>query len=257
VGAQGKRIALLARRVTDALIVEVDQWPAGTFADPTAPTGRAAWYSLAFLLRLAAADLLDVSPNELGAGFRTVERDGRACGQAFLCDQLENGAGYCARLVTPLEFAKLLNRARALATEWGTGRHAAECDTSCNDCLRDYQTMPYHGLLDWRLALDMVTLLESREPLPFADRWQRLVSAPEATVARTLGRLGYEPPREFDRLKGFQHRTLPTVLLAAHPLWMDSHPDVVAAWALAERTGLAGVRRLDPFLAVRRPAEYV
>jgi hypothetical protein len=32
------------------------------------------------------------------------------------------------------------------------------CDTSCNLCVRDFYDMPYHGVLDWRLGLDMVRL---------------------------------------------------------------------------------------------------
>lgn len=29
------------------------------------------------------------------------------------------------------------------------------CDSSCYECLRDYQNQPYHPLLDWRLAADL------------------------------------------------------------------------------------------------------
>src|SRR5258708_7170628 len=65
------RIALLSRRMTDILLVSIDKWPVGIFADPTTVVGRAAWYSFAFLLRTAAAAQLDVDTLELQAGFRS------------------------------------------------------------------------------------------------------------------------------------------------------------------------------------------
>ena len=70
------RIALLSRRRTDVLLADVGQWPTGVYADPRSPVGRAAWYSLAFFLRVAAAVELDVDTLELDAGFRTYDRQG-------------------------------------------------------------------------------------------------------------------------------------------------------------------------------------
>jgi hypothetical protein len=71
------RIALLARRRTDVLLIDVRDWPEGVFADPQEAEGRAAWYSFAFFLRLAAATRLDVDPTELDCSFRVVERGQR------------------------------------------------------------------------------------------------------------------------------------------------------------------------------------
>ena len=53
-------VALLARRNTDVLLVDVDKWPSGVFASPFDTGGRAAWYSFAFLLRTSAAYMMDV-----------------------------------------------------------------------------------------------------------------------------------------------------------------------------------------------------
>jgi hypothetical protein len=86
----------------------------------------------------------------------------------------------------------------AIATKWmldqsvanGATPHALECDTSCNLCMRDYFNLPYHGLLDWRLALDMVRL--AIDPMAVVDLstpwaaksnpWSFLVSNPAAAV---------------------------------------------------------------------------
>ncbi len=106
------RIALISRRKTDVLLVDIDRWPRGVFADPTTVEGRAAWYSFAFWLRIAAGYRLDVDALELQAGFRSLAgENNQPIGQAFLCDQLENGAGYCRLLAQPAEFAALMNLA--------------------------------------------------------------------------------------------------------------------------------------------------
>ena len=99
VGAE-YRVALLARRRTDSLIVDLHTLPAGVRLRPDTSVGRAAWYSFAFMLRVAATELLDVDPQELEAGFRTWPReipgpDGGVlrvpAGQAFLCDRWKTG----------------------------------------------------------------------------------------------------------------------------------------------------------------------
>lgn len=38
------------------------------------------------------------------------------------------------------------------------------CDSACYYCLKEYRKLAYHGLLDWRLAGDLLDLLQGREP---------------------------------------------------------------------------------------------
>ncbi len=45
------RIALLSKRLTDTLLVDINKFPVGVNADPRTAVGRAAWYSLAFFLQ--------------------------------------------------------------------------------------------------------------------------------------------------------------------------------------------------------------
>ncbi|MDW8243293.1 MAG: hypothetical protein RMJ88_08785 [Thermogemmata sp.] len=267
------RIALLSRRRTDAMLIDIAQWPLGVYADPTTIVGRAAWYSLAFFLRIAAAVVLDVDPMELEAGFRTFGSAGQPRAQAFLCDKLENGAGYCRWLAEPRHFARIVAQAdpsqtNSIARRWLQQGHADECDTSCNLCLRDFYNMPYHGLLDWRLALDMCRILQSSTAsvdltTPWysatANPWNRLITDIEAPVCRLLQHMGYGPPQTFGSLRGYVHlnQQYRIILIETHPLWTDQHPTFVVSRDIAlQQYPDFTIRALNPFLMIRRPAEY-
>jgi DEAD/DEAH box helicase domain-containing protein len=263
------RVALLSRRKTDILLVNLVQWPNGIFANPTTVEGRAAWYSFAFWLRVAAASLLDVDALELQAGFRSLEQNGAIIGQAFLCDQLENGAGYCRFLAQQNEFQQLMDRADptipgSIASQWMNPQaHESECDTSCNLCLRDYQNLAYHGLLDWRLALDMARLVSNPASAidlnsswgNFQNPWLNLVQCP---IPAALQRLGYGGSVPFGTLTGYVHQNARrrTIKMIRHPLWNDDHPEWIAAVVIA-RSQYPGyqVEAVNPFMILRRPGD--
>jgi Lhr-like helicase len=269
---QKYKIALLARRRTDILLVNIAQWSEGIFADPMTVEGRAAWYSFAFWLRIAASAHLDVDPQELQAGFRTLAQDGRVVGEGFLCDSLENGAGYCNFLADPDQFRKVMAQAeidndRSIAYRWLNPQvHGRNCDTSCNNCLRDYRNLAYHGLLDWRLALDMARLV--RDPSVTIDLisdwgnncrnpWQSLVTG---VISKTFQRLGYGIPTQFANLTGFvkNQRNTKEIRIIRHPLWQNDHPEWVNAEAVArEQYPSHNISSANPLIALRRPGDYV
>jgi len=277
------RIALLSRRRTDVLLADIQQWPAGVFADPQTPVGRAAWYSLAFYLRVAAAAELDVDTLELESGFRTYGPPGQPLAQAFLTDKLENGAGYCRWLadVDPHtnrhRFELLLDQANpthpnSIAQRWVVPApgHAGDCDTSCNACLRDFYNLPYHGLLDWRLALDMARVLTSANvTIDLMTPWGGVPNPWGALVVGTpgnpgvipmiLNRLGYGPRVPIGPIWGYVNPHRQVVLIECHPLWTLQHPLYSAALqdVAVRYPGYADVRAMNPFLVIRRPAEYV
>ncbi|MEN9252965.1 MAG: DUF1998 domain-containing protein, partial [Thermostichales cyanobacterium BF3_bins_165] len=266
------RIALLARRKTDVLLVGIQQWPQGIFADPTTVTGRAAWYSLAFWLRLSAAVYLDIDPSELQAGFRTTidPVTHQVIGQAFLADSLENGAGYCAHLAKEDIFPNLLQQldptqSQTLAAQWQDPGHESQCDSSCNACLRDYINLSYHSLLDWRLALDMAHLLANpQHPLdlqtPWGSRtnpWQRLMQGSQAPIPTLMGQLGYKTAVQLGSLTGYlkQGRSK-KMRIFRHPLWTDEHPTWLESTAAAENSYPGyKISPGDPFLGLRRPGD--
>ncbi|MDB9496080.1 DEAD/DEAH box helicase [Spirulina major CS-329] len=272
------RIALLSKRKTDILLLSVNRWPQGVFADPTTVEGRSAWYSLAFWLRIAAAAHLDVDPQELEAGFRVIkdEATGRVVGQAFLSDSLDNGAGYCSHLAEPAQFSKLLEQAdwtkpNSLAARWLA--HGSDCDTSCNGCLRDYANQAYHGLLDWRLALEMARIIQ--EPAVVIDLqtpwavdvpnpWLRLVEGTTSSTGKLLESLKYNAPQQYGNLWGAIHKRKKSgdaAVLVRHPLWEKQNPEWLAAREqLHQQEGdlypVDKIRPLNPFALLRRPGEY-
>ena len=131
---------------------------------------RAAWTSLAFTLRAAAAQLLQVEVRELDAGVRLIATDDRAdlYPEIFLTDVIENGAGYVTHIADPNVFRELLDTAEALVNDWDDrARHA--CGAACYRCLKDWSNNPYHPLLDWRLAADTLEIL--RYGAPRRARW--------------------------------------------------------------------------------------
>ena len=246
------------------------KWAEGIFASPTEVEGRAAWYSFAFFLQTAAATALDIDTTELDAGFRATKENNITVGQAFLSDKLENGAGYCRWFGEPDRFKELLKQAKpdvlaSLAQVWLD--HNYGCDTSCNACLRDFYNLPYHGLLDWRLALDMARLAESSTATidlnsPWEGRenpWQHLRRGDNAPVPATMQRLGYEET-DFADLRGYvkQTRAQKRILIECHPLWTKEHPSYCAAEKDANQLyPRYHVDPMNPFRALRRPADYV
>ncbi|MCZ2109981.1 MAG: DEAD/DEAH box helicase, partial [Dehalococcoidia bacterium] len=269
VEGQPRRIALLAERKTDVLVVGMNALPEGVFADPASVTGRAAWYSFAFFLRLAAGAELDVDALELQCGFRPIATGPRPAGQAFLSDTLENGAGYCRALGDPVRFAAILAQADhtangSVADRWLA--HAPECDSSCNRCLRDYHNLAYSGLLDWRLALDMARLAldAAADPdlsTPWGGNpnpWARLVEGERAPVAAALSRLGYEAPVRVGGLSAYKHGAQDAVRIVRHPLWEDAHPAWSDAFAATrKRYPNASIAAADPFMVLRRPSDFI
>lgn len=275
VGVRGvaSRVALLARRNTDVLLVDFRDWPPGVFADPLTVEGKAAWYSFAFFLRLAAAERLDVDTLELDGGFRSIERNAVAHGQAFLSDKLENGAGYCRWLARSQHLQDLLAHSRAntpgsIASAWSNlipeagelagEPHGSSCDTSCNRCLRDFYNLPYHGLFDWRLALDMARLADNAGAvidLPSPGIWDALLQ-PHGPVPITMQRLGYGGTATFGGLRGYVNTHRRRIRIERHPLWNDQHPLYIAARDVAQNQHPDfDVDKVNPFRVVRRPPD--
>lgn len=258
--------ALAAISETDMMLLGVRDYGAGRAADPRTAAGRSALYSLAFMLRRAASVYLDIQDYELKAGIRSQEDPalGSVVGQIFLCDTLENGAGYATHLGEPAISERLLQM--IVQTSHGQFHdrlvdlaHAGACDTSCPDCLRSYSNLAYHNLLDWRLAIDMANLaLDANSAISLASPlWSRVADLAATTLE--AARPGFSRTN-FGGLPGLTNGV--EAIIVTHPLWLTDRagagPEIASAWDDAERNhGL----RVDPawsfisvFEALRRPA---
>ncbi|GGW09837.1 hypothetical protein GCM10018980_20730 [Streptomyces capoamus] len=124
---------------------------------------RAAWYSLAALLRRAAAPHLDVQPEELLSGIHGSDAPVAAPVMAYLADSLDNGAGFSTHLGSEEHIEEFLQAVDRYVRDLEADQHAHNCRSSCYACLRDYSNMRLHPLYDWRLARDLVEALRGRK----------------------------------------------------------------------------------------------
>jgi Lhr-like helicase len=253
-GGERKTVALGSMRMTDVLVIGLDDESVPPWAslDPRDLGRRAAWYSAGFLLREAASRYLEVQTGELDVGVRALRKDGGTVAQVFLADSLANGAGYCTHLGKPEHFEGLLQEASGWGSElMDPARHS--CDAACYDCLQDYRNAPYHGLLDWRLALDVLALLRG-EALDPEERWAR---AGEEALRTFSDDLGYELA-DLGGTPAAVNAAAGRALIAVHPFEHDPpEPLKCDRHALARKAAAAGdldLRTASLFELTRAPS---
>jgi len=257
-GAMDQR-ALASVKPTDVLVLGIRAWPVGVSAVPLRVEGRAALYSLGFLMRRAAAVLLDVHERELKVGLRvTQDASNQVVGQIFISDSLENGAGYSTYFGDPANAEALLRFVAGLGNGSFYGPlvaslHAGTCQTSCPDCLRDFSNLTYHNILDWRLGLDLARLaLDPQTPIDFTvSYWQGVAAAAAGPYFNALpgwSRVAYgglEAGRRGNQVE-----------IISHPLW-DTDPNrlcpAAATGFIAAAAAGANVRFKSLFEVLRRP----
>lgn len=267
---RGYRVALLSKRKTDAMLVSINSWPEGIYANPLTLWGRAAWYSFSNWLRAVACVHLDVDTNELQAGTRTTRyNDDLPMMEAFLSDALENGAGYCHYLSRPEIFGQLLSEAdvtrpNTIAARW-MGEDHLTCDTSCNRCLREYSNMPFHSLLDWRLAFDLARLATNGTTPDLVTPWGNKVPNPWKSISQSLppmlNKLGYIHEGTINNLNVFvcSMANRRKILIETHPLWdTEKHPLCIETFKRIQSDYPSHtVTFTNPFVLIRRPSDAV
>ncbi len=255
------RRALASIKPTDVMVLGIQSWPAGVVYSPLDVNGRAALYSLGFMMRRAASVRLDIDERELKVGLRVIQdSNAQVRGEIFISDSLENGAGYSSHLGTPTEAENLL---RFLIGQGDssfydplvTAAHALVCQTSCPDCLRDFSNLAFHNILDWRLGLDLARLaLDPNAPIDFTvSYWQSLaISAATAYFAA-------QPQWVSVAFAGVPAgRRGAIVEMIVHPLWNTTDlnnlcPPLNAAYAQAQAAGAQTIRFKSIFEVLRRP----
>ncbi|WP_233096202.1 DEAD/DEAH box helicase [Alicyclobacillus sp. SO9] len=247
--------ALASIKNTEVLVLTPATLQPGMTFNPAILGVRAALYSFGFLFRRIASDLLDVDADELQVGFRSVVSSGNTVGQIFLADRLINGAGYSRYLGQPEVLSKLLSDLSGPLMGAPNLKHH-DCDSSCYECLRTYENMSYHGLLDWRLAFDVANVLTDPTFVPgIGERWGGLVRrSAKGMVSNYPGM----QEKWFGQVPAVIFPGENIVALFGHPLW-NIHEDFLnepmsEATVTAElEFPAAKVIRYNIFDLIRRP----
>lgn len=139
--------------------------------DTLNPAFRAGAISACTLIvNFASKDLFDVDPDEFEILSPRIRlRDGKRVLSLQIADELVNGSGLCSQLAQPDRngepnvisvIRKILSGAEGSPLNELVERgHARECLTGCYRCLHRYGNQQYHGLLDWRLGIDVLRIL--------------------------------------------------------------------------------------------------
>lgn len=258
---QEQSLALYSRKQSEALVI-APLTLGSEYQNRIQFAGtRATLYSFGFLLQRAAADMLDVDKKEFVAGIQPhFDLDTRTVqGYVYLADTLPNGAGYARYLATGNRLARLLDDiAKGSNSEYLSGMshhftHPEACSTSCYRCLRSYQNLRYHGVLNWKLGVDVAQFLRTGEVLATPDStWQPALEA-------ALHSLGEDfQPRWYAGLPAVELPELGHVGIFSHPL-LKRYPSpfmsgiVADAQVEADQLGAKKVVHMTYFDLVHRP----
>lgn len=174
--------------------------------------------------------------------------------EVFLADNLANGAGYCRHLAENIEPAILmpLLPGGEFYNAMISQSHASDCNGVCYDCLADYSNSEFHGILDWRLALDLAALAaDERHPVDLtAEYWSGI---PEKAARIFVNAVDGLEAQTIDSLTClFRGKELFCVF--THPLWRTDHPSLInLATTLTLTSEALGLRQCNLFDALRRP----
>lgn len=223
--------------------------------------------SFAEVVKLAIATELDIDPEELRMGrqkYRArVDEAEIETEQLFLADKLENGAGYTRWASRWKNFRAALEKFvyenDGASNKWTSTAHASDCDQSCPDCLRSYTNRFQHGLLDWRLALDLADLALDKDL--DMNRW---IYGTEDTHVEQFIDFCHQSGLDVE----WDYANDLTALISGqkaqilgHPLWHTNEglwqtPQIEAMHELRARLPNLSIKFCDVRDFVRRPAKY-
>jgi DEAD/DEAH box helicase domain-containing protein len=201
---------------------------------------RAAAISAAYILVNRAALELDIDPEEFDVLDPRIYRtsNGHAVPLLQIADHLVNGAGFVERLaatgsngrpfIAELVSSIVRDESRYPLSELLRNdvhqNHPKECDQACYRCLQRYSNQSYHGLLDWRLGLAFLQLLDDPEwtcglngdfSSPALRDWGELARR----YVEDLGRFSRVEQRDAAGLPAFRIEGARDWAVVVHPLW--------------------------------------
>jgi len=196
---------------------------------------RSGYYSAAFLLQRILADRLDVDPTEIEIADISMTNldDGtnRKIAEIILTDELPNGSGFVRHLFDNFEkiIAEALNPsdAESYVGKIQSDSHIGQCKDACYDCLKVYRNMNYHSLLDWRLGLAMLRVMNNHEYQCGSDGnfkdfdelrgWLHFAKELRDSFAHCFG---FDHLEEINGLPVIKFdRGLKNIIVIVHPFW--------------------------------------
>ncbi len=285
-------VALVAPKVTDVFWVHPDGVRQHLNLNPymssrTKPGVKAAYRSAAYILRAAICDELDIDPAELEiVNLAPIGSAAHRVGRIILSDRDPNGAGFSQAL--SMQLHNILAVIRGDEPEEGdwtwlrllkSEEHRSSCQSSCTDCIRYYSNQSEHGLMDWRLGLDLLRVLGDQNERLFTDAttaFDATIStlnhndhrddtlADMQTLAARIANAGGVNviERMYADLPGVYDEVQNIAYILAHPLWSTQNgPTEVAPIlqharfeAMQEGVPPTNIRFVDTFNANRRPS---
>lgn len=195
---------------------------------------RSGYYSAAFLLQRILADKLDVDPTEIEIADISMKmlEDGtnRRIAEIVLTDELPNGSGFVRYLYNNFQsvLAEAMNpsNANSYLGKIHSQTHQKKCNDACYDCLKVYRNMNYHSLLDWRLGISMLRIMNDSNfacgtdgNFNFVELQDWLVFATELRNSFALS-FGFSNIAEINGLPIIKFgRNQKHIIMIVHPFW--------------------------------------
>ena len=196
---------------------------------------RSGYYSAAFLLQRILADKLDVDPTEIEIADISMKtlNDGteRRIAEIILTDELPNGSGFVRYLFNNFQniLAEVMNPpdANNYLGKIHAPTHHHRCKDACYDCLKVYRNMNYHSLLDWKLGLAMMRVMNDSTYVCGTDgNFNDYIELDDwLAFATELGNnfaqsFGFTHLGEINRLPVIKFgRNQNNVIMIVHPFW--------------------------------------
>lgn len=236
---------------------------------------RAAAISAAYILVNRAALELDIDPEEFDVLEPRIYRaaNGQTVPLLQIVDHLVNGAGFVERLAAPGSDGRPLISELISSVVRDEGRyplvellhederrdHPKECDQACYRCLQRYSNQSYHGLLDWRLGLAFLQLLDDPHwkcglDGEFGSPALRDWSALARRYVEELAHFSPVEQRNASKLVAFKIEGVRAWTVVVHPLWdtNDLEGEVGKAFDEIEQTTGSVPVFVDTFELARR-----
>jgi Lhr-like helicase len=234
-----RQIALVTSKITGIIILAMADWNDNICINPLSKGTidsinearpqliKSAFLSWSELVRRSVSDYLDIRSNELSVDYsiRKDDENTHPYPSVYMMEQLENGAGYTDYLASlaatkkhDVFIAPLLGKGEIY--KFLTGSHQDKCDTSCYDCLCDYYNQQKHGLLNWRLGLDIAALSNDNGYLPLYTNensyWHSILAKTESVIKKNY------PGTKLIKNDNFWFtKSDDKVNFIYHPLWSD------------------------------------